>query len=68
MIKQIIRKLNFFIKINKLTKELKFNAPKTKKNPKMSKNGAPGMSPPVFTKGMSDIYKLILRFQCYQVT
>ena len=48
MIKEIIRKLNFFIKINKLTKELEFNAPKTKKNPKTSKNGAPGASLPVY--------------------
>ena len=64
MIKEIIRKLNFFIKINKLTKELEFNAPKTKKNPKTSKNGAPGVSPS-FTKEMGDIYKLILEFQCY---
>ena len=32
MIREIIRKLNFFIKINKLTKELEFNGLKTKKN------------------------------------
>ena len=40
MIKEIIRKLNFFIKINKLTKELEFNAPKIKKNSKTTKNNA----------------------------
>ena len=61
MKKEIIRKLNFFIKIKKLTKELEFNAPKTKKNWKMSKNGAPNVSPP-FTKERGDIYKLILGF------
>ena len=34
----------------------------------MSKNGAPGASPPMFIKRMGDIYKLILGFQHCQVT
>ena len=50
MTKEINKKLNYFIKINKLTKELEFNAPKTKKNPKTSKNGAPGMSPDIYKR------------------
>ena len=44
MIKEIIRKLNFFIKIDKLTKESEFPAPKTQKNMKMTKNGTPNAS------------------------
>jgi hypothetical protein len=46
MTKEITRKLNSIIKINKLTKELEFQAPKTKKNVKTTKNGAPSASPP----------------------
>ena len=38
------------IKKRKLTKELEFNAPKTKKNPKTSKNGASGASPYIYKR------------------
>ena len=55
------------IKKRKLTKELEFNIPKTKKNWKTSKNGAPGPSPSIY-KRKGDIYKLILGFQLCQVT
>ena len=50
MIKEIIRKLKFFIKIDKLTKESEFPTPKTQKNTKMTKNDAPGMSPYVYNR------------------
>jgi hypothetical protein len=50
MTKEITRKLNSIIKINKLTKELEFQAPKTKKNMKTTKNGALGASPPCFPR------------------
>ena len=43
-------KINFFIKIDKLTKELELPAPKTQKNTKMTKNGAPGVSPYIYNK------------------
>jgi hypothetical protein len=46
MTKEITRKLNSIIKINKLTKESEFQAPKTKKDVKTTKNGALGESPP----------------------
>ena len=42
--KEINKRLNYFIKIKILTKELEFNTPKTKKNTKTTKNGALGMS------------------------
>jgi hypothetical protein len=48
MTKEITRKLNSFIKIKKLTKESEFLAPKTKKNSKTTKNGAPGTSPSIY--------------------
>jgi hypothetical protein len=48
MTKGIIKKLIKFIKIKVLTKELEFRAPKTQKNTKMTKNGAPGASLYVF--------------------
>ena len=48
MTKEINKKLNYFIKIKTLTKELEFKAPKTKKNSKTSKNGAPDVSPYVY--------------------
>jgi hypothetical protein len=48
MTKKITRKLNSIIKINKLTKESEFQAPKTKKNVKTTKNGTPSASPPRF--------------------
>ena len=38
------------IKKRKLTIKLEFNAPKTKKNMKMTKNGAPGASPFVYNE------------------
>ena len=38
------------IKKHKLTKELEFNALKTKKNPKTSKNDAPSTSPSVYKR------------------
>ena len=50
MTKEINKKLNYFIKINKLTKELEFNAPKIKKNPKTFKNGALGASLSVYKR------------------
>jgi hypothetical protein len=50
MTKEITRKLNSFIKIKKLTKELEFQAPKTKKNSKTTKNGAPSVSPSVYNE------------------
>jgi hypothetical protein len=65
MTKEINKKINYFIKIKTLTKELEFKAPKTKKNSKMTKNGAPGISVRLQTK--YDIYKLILGFHNCQV-
>ena len=62
MIKEIIRKLNFFIKINKPTKELEFNAPKPRKTRKRPRTAPPARLRP-FTKEMGDIYKLFLGFQ-----
>jgi hypothetical protein len=50
MTKEITRKLNSIIKINKLTKESKFQAPKTQKNMKTTKNGAPSTSPSVYNE------------------
>ena len=37
-----------FIKKRKLTIELEFNAPKTKKNSKTTKNDAPSASPSIY--------------------
>ena len=54
------------IKKRKLTIELEFNAPKMKKNSKMTKNGTPGAFPPFIMK-KDDIYKLILGFQHCQI-
>jgi hypothetical protein len=48
MTKETTRKLNSFIKINKLTKELEFNTPKTKENSKTTKNGTLSASPYVY--------------------
>ena len=54
------------IKKCKLTMELEFSTPKTKKNSKTTKNGAPARLCP-FTMNKDDIYKLILGFQYCQV-
>jgi hypothetical protein len=48
MRKGIIEKLIKFIKIEILTKELEFKAPKTKKNSKTTKNGAPSAFPFIY--------------------
>jgi hypothetical protein len=48
MTKEIARKLNSFTKIKKLTKELEFQAPKTKKSWKTTKNDTPSTSPFVY--------------------
>jgi hypothetical protein len=45
MTEGIIKKLIKFIKIKILIKELEFRAPKTQKNTKTTKNGAPSTSP-----------------------
>ena len=47
----ITRKLNYIIKIKKLTKESEFHAKKTKKNDKnRQKKGAPSTSPLVYNE------------------
>jgi hypothetical protein len=61
--KRITRKLNSIIKINKLTKESKFQAPKTQKNVKMTKNSALGVSPPCFSREKNGIYNPKLGFE-----
>ena len=48
MTKEIKKKLIKFIKIKTLTKELEFKAPKTLKNMKTTKNGAPCVSPSIY--------------------
>jgi hypothetical protein len=48
MTKEINNKLNYFVKIKTLTKELEFKHLKTKKNSKTTKNGALGASPPIY--------------------
>jgi hypothetical protein len=50
MTKEINNKLNYFIKIKILTKELEFKAPKTNKNSKRAKNGAPGTSSSIYNR------------------
>ena len=44
MTKEINKRLNYFIKIIILAKELEFKAPKTWKTPKLTKHDAPGAS------------------------
>ena len=63
MIEEIIKKLKYFIKIDKLTKELEFKAPKTQKSRKLTKYGVLQRLGP-FAMKRYDIYKLIFGFQC----